>query len=103
MKEELEVRSQEVLEGEEQIQYLAKNRGMFLTFEQMRHIPATSLLPPGRVEILNKLRMVYESGCRTGLGGSFIGDVTQSTGRLRNGPWLPTVARSSLLYCFSDK
>eukprot|EP00973_Karenia_brevis_P020561 2823274-Karenia_brevis.AAC.1 len=39
---------------------------------------------------------------RTGYAGGFVCDLSQSEERLRNGPWLPTIARSTSLCSLSQ-
>lgn len=81
---------------------MAENRGLHPTTDQLRKAHWSSLLAPGVLANYKANKMVYEQGNRTGLvGGGFVCDLSQSEDRLRNGPWLPTVARSTSLCSLS--
>ena len=45
----------------------------------------------------------YRDGCRTGLAGSFNADLSQSCERMRCGPWVPTLAKSTIMCSLSQR
>jgi hypothetical protein len=61
------------------------------------------LMPPSHRESYTRLLAMCEDGSKTGVSGCLVGDVSQTVGRLRAGPWLPTAQRSSSFISASKK
>lgn len=76
-------------------QVLAEKRGIFLTRDHLQSTPWHELLSIGARKRYNTALDIYKSGDKTGMGGAFLVDVSQSEDRLRCGAWLPTFARST--------
>ena len=88
---------------DEVLMSMAHRRGMYLTDEQLAdfrgHWPA--LLNPSAAATYAAASRSYAAGERVGLGGSYNADLSQSIGRIRHGPWVPTLARSTQLCSLS--
>lgn len=83
-------------------QSLAQLRGFYPASDKAMTLTLSELLPLGYGDCYNSAVQRYKQGCpRLGLGGSFLCDVSQSPGRCRAGPVLPTVARTSHLVSVS--
>lgn len=82
---------------------MAHKRGIYPTAEQIGnlHKDWPSLLPRSQHHVYTAAKEVHQEGSRTGLAGSFAVDLSQSVSRMRSGPWVPTVARSTLMCSMS--
>jgi hypothetical protein len=89
--------------GQERVRDMARNRGMYPTDEQVKELLWWKLLPPGQSKTYAAALTVHASGSRTGLGGSFNVDLSQSEERIRCGPWIPTLARSTIMCCLNKR
>lgn len=87
----------------EVINAMAHKRGVYLRAEQLALFRSQwpSLLPPCAAAAYEQASQMYKAGSRVGLAGSFNADISQSVARLRSGPWVPTLARSTQLCCLS--
>lgn len=90
---------------ESHLRSFALRRGMYATPEQLSSCREdwVPLLPRAMALTHQAGQDVFERGHRTGLGGSFVLDLSQSVERLRCGPWIPTVARSTCLCSLSKR
>ena len=82
---------------------MANKRGFYPDERQLSQLKSEwkPLLCRQQGDTFDAASEIYTEGTRTGHGGSFILDLSQSRDRLRTGPWLPTVARSTLLCSLS--
>ena len=82
---------------------LAQKRGMYLRAEQLARFRDQwpTLLPPCASAAYEQACELYRTGSRVGLAGSLNADISQSAARLRSGPWVPTLARSTQLCCMN--
>jgi site-specific DNA-cytosine methylase len=82
--------------------HLALNRGSYLSSEAADQVAYEDLLWATARSSLDALRIRLHSGqAKVGLGGTFIGDLSQSPDRPRAGAFLPAQARGSALYSLS--
>jgi hypothetical protein len=72
----------------------AQRRGYFSGAADM---PLAQLLTPCGQDRLRELQRLYKEEGRAGLGGSYIGDVSQSEKRPRGSPWIPPCSKTSAL------
>ena len=77
---------------------LAHLRGMYSDIDAL---PMNAFFSPCAQETLKTLEAMYRKSIKTGANGALVGDLSQSPSRVRAGPWLPAMARSSLLMSFS--
>jgi hypothetical protein len=84
--------------------HLALNRGSYLSNEDADKYAFEDLLWATARASLDSLRAAFGGGqAKVGLGGSFIGDLSQSPERPRCGAFLPAQARGSALFSLSKK
>jgi hypothetical protein len=82
---------------------MAQRRGMYLKDEQLAEFRDNwpALLNPSASAAYAEASRLYKAGERVGMGGSYNADLSQSVGRIRHGPWVPTLARSTQLCSLS--
>ena len=85
---------------------LAQKAGKHLTPDQLAACDNwQTFLPQDYRATFDAASAVWESGDgdhrAVGMSGSLLADLSQAPHRMREGPWLPTIARSSMLCCVS--
>jgi hypothetical protein len=87
------------------VKCLAMNRGCYPNALQLKELRDQwpSLLPLGQQSTYQHLTNQFKDGLHTGLSGACIADLSQSLERLRCGPWVPTLARSTVLCSVSKR
>ena len=82
---------------------MAHRRGMYPAADQVERLKKdwSALLPPVQAQTLRALQSQHAEGSRNGLAGGFAGDLSQSSERLRCGPWIPTLAQSTVMCSLS--
>lgn len=77
---------------------MARHRGVYLSSEtEALQQDWTRYLPYGQMTVHAACRAMAERGSKVGLSGALTADLSQSVDRLRCGPWLCTLARSTLM------
>jgi len=77
---------------------MARLRGIYSNIETL---PIEATLSPTMREAYNKLSKDFDIESKASPGGAFLADISQSLDRLRFGPWMPAIARSSTIVSIS--